>query len=497
MNRTRARSASTILTMLLALVMVGTLGGNAALAQTNVNKDIEMMIRASKARAAIVKRASPAVVHIRVEKTVHSGGQQGGEQELPDYFDDEFFRRFFRPRMPREFKQNGLGSGSIVDKRGFILTNNHVVGEADKITVKLPDGRQFKAKLVGTDPATDLAVIRIKGENLPVVKLGDSDNLEVGESVIAIGNPFGLEQTITAGIVSAKGRSSVGLTDYEDFIQTDASINPGNSGGPLLGLRGEVVGVNTAIFSRTGGNQGIGFAIPVNMARTIMTALIESGKVTRGFLGVVIQDVTEELADAVGVKAGSGVLISNVGEDTPAGKGGIRQGDVITTFNNKKVGSSNALRNAVAAVKPGTSVPVKLVRGGKPMDLTIKITEQPSDMRAAISGEDRPGRGEQESKSKEGAELELGLALRPLTRELAQQLGYEGLTGVVIAGVKPDSIAEQANFRPRALIREVDKKPVKNLRDFRKHYGAVKSGKHVLFLLQFERFTQYIAVKKP
>lgn len=477
----------------LAVALVLGLAAFAGSAQADVTDDIEAMVRASKARAAIVKRVSPAVVHIRVEKIVKSRGEQ---PETPDFFDDEFFRRFFQPRMPKEFRQRGLGSGFIVDKRGYILTNNHVVGDADKIKVKLPDGREFDAKLVGADPATDLAVIQIKGKDLPVAELGNSDELGVGESVIAIGNPFGLEQTVTAGIVSAKGRSSVGLTDYEDFIQTDASINPGNSGGPLLSLRGKVVGVNTAIFSRSGGNQGIGFTIPVNMARTIMTALIESGKVTRGFLGVVIQDVTQELADAIGVKAKSGVLISNVGDNTPAGRAGIKQGDVITTFNNRRVTTSSALRNAVAAVKPGTSVPVKLVRSGKRMQLKVKIIVQPKDMRAAISGQAQPGGGDK-GDSDEAPEAALGLVLRPLTRELAQQLGYEGLSGVLIASVKPGSVAEQANLRARALIREVDRKPVGDIEQFRKVYGALSSGKHVLFLLQMGQFTQYIAVQKP
>jgi serine protease Do len=476
---------------LLALTLA--VAGVAGQARADVNADIEALVRASKARAAIVKRVSPAVVHISVEKTVRG---QASPAPFPDMFDDEFFRRFFQPRMPREYKQRGLGSGSIVNKHGYILTNNHVVGEADKITVKLPDGREFEAKLVGADPATDLAVVKIEGKNLPFAKLGQSDDLQVGESVIAIGNPFGLEQTITAGIVSAKGRSSVGLTDYEDFIQTDASINPGNSGGPLVSLRGEVVGVNTAIFSRSGGNQGIGFAIPIKMAREIMTALIDTGKVTRGFLGVVIQDVTPDLAAAMGLPGNGGVLISNVGKGTPAGKGGIRQGDVITTFNERKVKTSNELRNAVAAVKPDTSVPVQLIRGGKPMKVMVKIEEQPEDMRAAISG--APGRGGGRGEERQAApEAALGLTLRPLTPEIAGQLGYQGLSGVVVIEVEPNSPAAEANLRPRALIREVNRKPVKDVREFRAAYNAVPSGKHLLLLAQLGDFTRYVALKKP
>ena len=461
----------------------------------DVNEDIAALNRASKARAAIVKRVSPAVVHISVEKTVNRNQRQ--PEKLPDFFDDEFFRRFFQPRMPREFKQRGLGSGSIVDKKGYILTNNHVVEGADRIIVKLPDGREFEAKLVGADPATDLAVVKIEGDDLPIATLGNSDQIEVAESVIAIGNPFGLEQTITAGIVSAKGRSALGVTDYEDFIQTDASINPGNSGGPLINLNGEVVGINTAIFSRSGGNQGIGFAIPINMARQVMESLIASGRVVRGFLGVVIQNVTDELAAAMGLQSKDGVLISHVGPETPAGRAGIRQGDVITLFNRRSVKTSNELRNAVAAIKPGTAVPVKLVRNGKPISLKVKIGKQPSDMGAAIG---RPGEGEGQQNGGSGgftAERELGVVVRDLTPELAREFGYEGLNGVFIQQVEPNSPAAEAGIRQGALIVQMDRKPVNNVREFRRIYAQVPSGKHLLLLVRRGQFTQFRAIKKP
>ncbi len=476
-----------------ALGLIVALAAPAGKAVADLNEDIEALQRASKARAAIVRRISPAVVHISVEKTVKS---EAGRPRLPDMFDDEFFRRFFQPRLPREYKQRGLGSGSIVDPRGYVLTNNHVVGDADKITVKLPDGREFQATITGTDPATDLAVIKIEGKNLPFAKLGNSETLEVGESVIAVGNPFGLEQTITAGIVSAKGRSSVGLTNYEDFIQTDAAINPGNSGGPLVNLKGEMVGINTAIFSRSGGNQGIGFAIPISMAREIMISLIETGKVTRGFLGVVIQNVTADLASAMGLKAKGGVLISNVGKNTPAGKGGIKQGDVITRFNKKPVTNSNELRNAVAAIRPGTDVPVELIREGESKQVTVRIEEQPEDMRAAIGGMPGPGGGGR-GHGGDAPEKALGVTLRPLTSELAAQLGYQGLSGVVVMEVKPNSPAEEAELRPRSLIREVNQKPIHDVREFRRAYSAVPSGKHVLLLVQLGEFTRFVALKKP
>jgi len=331
----------------------------------------------------------------------------------------------------------------------------------------------------------------------PRATLGNSDQIEVGESVIAIGNPFGLEQTITAGIVSAKGRSALGVTAYEDFIQTDASINPGNSGGPLINLKGEVVGVNTAIFSRSGGNQGIGFAIPINMARDVMESLIASGRVVRGFLGVVIQNVTDELAAAMGLKSKDGVLISHVGPETPAGRAGIRQGDVITLFNRRSVKTSNELRNAVAAIKPGTAVPVNLVRNGKTISLKVKIEKQPSDMGAAIG---RPGEGEGKRNGGSGgftAERELGVVVRDLTPELAREFGYEGLSGVFIQQVEPDSPAAEAGIRQGALIVQMDRKPVNNVREFRRIYAQVPSGKHLLLLVRLGKFTQFRAIKKP
>jgi serine protease Do len=454
-------------------------------------KEMETLYRESKIRAAIVKKMSPAVVHISVEKTVKGGGTPDGP---PEMFDDEFFRRFFQPRLPpnRDFRQRGLGSGTIVDKKGFVLTNNHVVAEADKIQVKLPDGRTFDAKVVGTDPATDLAVVRIDGKDLPVARLGNSDELEVGESVVAIGNPFGLEQTITMGIVSAKGRSSVGLTDYEDFIQTDASINPGNSGGPLMNLRGELVGVNTAIFSRSGGNMGIGFSIPVNQAREIMGSLIQSGKVTRGFLGVVIQDITQDIAGALGVTAGEGVLVANVGANTPAGRSGIKQGDIIVTFNGRAVKTVAGLRSAVASVKPGTSIPAEVLRDGKRTKLNVKIEAQPSDMRSAI-GE---GGGQAPPSAAPGSVV-LGMTLQDLTADLADRLGYSGQTGVAIVEVEPNGAAAGAGVQQGALILSVNRRPVKTAAEVREAVNKAPSGQSVLLLIRMAQVDRFVAVKKP
>jgi len=298
--------------------------------------DLEQMIRASKTRAILVQNVRKAVVHIKVEKIVRNPDGKMLNNPM-DLYNDEFFRRFFpelrppknqQPKKPqnpnREFRQQGMGSGSIIDSKGYILTNHHVVGEADRILVILYDGTEKEAKLVGTDPETDIAVIKIEGNGLPVLPMGNSDEILVGEDVIAVGNPFGLIQTVTYGIVSAKGRSNVGINEYENFIQTDAAINPGNSGGPLVSLRGEIIGVNSAIYTRSGGYQGIGFAVPINMARKIMRDLINTGSVSRGWLGVGIQDVSHDLMQAFKLENTKGSLITGVMQDTPAQKAGMR-----------------------------------------------------------------------------------------------------------------------------------------------------------------------------
>ena len=458
---------------------------------------IQILINASKARAAIIKGVAPAVVHISVEKLVESNGQK--DQPVPDFFKDEFFRRFFGPRMPnpREFRQRGLGSGSIVDKRGYILTNNHVIAGADRIVVKIQDGQEYEAKLIGADPKTDLAVLKIEAKNLAVVRLGNSDKLDVGETVIAIGNPFGLEQTVTQGIVSAKKRSSVGLTDYEDFIQTDASINPGNSGGPLINLSGEVIGVNTAIFSRSGGSMGIGFSIPINMARQVMDALIKHGKVVRGYLGVVIQDIDKELAEALGVRPREGVLIANVGPESPADKAGIKQQDIVTHFNGRAVKTSNELRNAVAGIQPGNKVPVKLLRNGKSMVVRVTIGEQPENMRAAIEGQGSPPSLDSPGGGGGRPETSLGMTLENLTPALARRLGYRNRGGVIISQVAPNGPAADKGLRRGSLIERVNSKKIRNVQNFRTQVNKVKKGESILMLVRFRQTTRFVVLKKP
>ena len=449
----------------------------------------EVLRQASKALAAVIREVVPAVVHVKVVKTVEA------QQELPDVFQDPFFRRFFGPQgpqqQPREFQQRGTGSGFIVSRDGYILTNNHVAGGADEISVKLRDGRELKARLVGTDPATDLAVIKVDAKALPVVQFGDARALEVGETVIAIGNPFGLEQTVTQGIVSAKGRSQLGLSEYEDFIQTDASINPGNSGGPLIDVTGKVVGVNTAIFSRSGGNMGIGFAIPIDLARHIMTALIDEGVVHRGFLGVSIQDVTAELAQALGIEAGAGVLVSDVQADSPAAQAGIRSGDLIVAFDGQPVRSVNELRVRVADVKPGSQTPVTVLRDGQQVATRVTLAERP---RAAAAATEE-GSGKQ---APAGApEAAVGLALQELTPQIAAQLGYQGQQGVLVGAVRSGSAAEEAGLQRGALIQQVNRRPVSSVAAFRQALAQVQPGQSLLLLVRQGPNVRYLALPVP
>ncbi|HDP24095.1 MAG TPA: DegQ family serine endoprotease [Deltaproteobacteria bacterium] len=444
---------------------------------------LENLKQTGKAFATIAREASPAVVFIKVEKTVQSGPAIG-----PSPFSDEFFRRFFGEPFPnrpmpsprqRERQVRGQGSGFIISPDGYILTNNHVVGEADRIQVKLLDGREFTAKVIGTDPPTDVAVIKIDAANLPVLAIGDSDTLEVGEWVLALGNPFGLSHTLTAGIVSALGRTSVGITDYEDFIQTDAAINPGNSGGPLINLEGKAIGINTAIYSGSGGYMGIGFAIPVNMAKNIYAQLVEHGEVTRGYLGVTIQDLTTELAKSFGLNDTNGVLISQVMPDTPAEKAGLKQGDIVVKFNGEPVESVAPFRNRVALVGPGTRVNITVLRDGKQKTFTVTIE------RLASAQQAEPARPESLEK--------LGLTVTNLTNELAERFGYQDESGVLVTEVQQGSAAAAAGIRPGVLIQEVNRKQIKDVKEFEQ---AIEKGgdKPILLLVKDERGSRYIAL---
>lgn len=434
-----------------------------------------------KAFAEVAKGASPAVVYIQVEKTVTSSPEWGA----PFPFGDDFLRRFFGVppgyQIPQQKRRVvGQGSGFIVSSDGYILTNNHVVGDADRVVVKLLDGREFKAKTIGTDPHTDIAVIKIDATDLPVLPLGDSDKLEVGEWVLAIGNPFGLSHTLTAGIVSAKGRTSLGITDFEDFIQTDAAINPGNSGGPLINLAGQAIGINTAIFSQSGGYMGIGFAIPINLAKNIRDQLIAHGTVTRGYLGIVIQDLTPELAKTFGLKEAKGVLIAEVANGSPAEQAGLKQGDVIVELNGKPVESVGPFRNQVALIPPGTLVNLTLMRNGEHISVSVKIGKSPHKGRVAMSSSD--------------ILQKLGFTVEDLTKDLAEQFGYQGETGVIVTQVLPGSVAQAAGIRPGTLIKEVNRRRVHNVQEFNKALALAAEKETVLMLIKNGQGSRYVAL---
>jgi len=443
--------------------------------------------------ASVAKAAGPAVVHIRVEKAVKGVDMMQGFDEM---FNNPFFERFFGPQLrpdrqqkrQKKFTQRGQGSGFIMDKNGHILTNYHVVENADSITVILADKREFKAKTVGSDPQTDVALIKIDGAgDLPVLPLGDSDKLEVGEWAIAIGNPFGLEQTVTVGVISAKGRNQVGINDYESFIQTDAAINPGNSGGPLLNIRGEAIGINSAIFSRSGGYMGIGFSIPINMVKEIETQLLKTGKVTRGWLGVSIQNVDEKLAQSFGLAKAGGVLISDVQAGTPAAKAGLRQGDVIIKLNDAELANVGDLRNRVAMLEPGSKAALTLIRDGKEQRLDVLIGKQPENFGQKdenASGNETPG----------DVSGQYGLQLQELTPELAERLGYQPGQGVLIGGVEDGSAAEQAGLKPGQLIEEINRKTVKNVDEAMAALKKTDTQKRVLLKVRIGRGSQYVVL---
>jgi serine protease Do len=466
---------------LVASIGVGSLLPEAANAQ---EQGLESLRQTGQAFRSVAKKVSPAVVFIQVEKEVVG---QGRAEMFP--FDDEFFRRFFGEtpnfrtpnNRPRKRREVGQGSGFLISADGYILTNNHVVGEADKVKVKLQNGRDYEAKIIGSDPPTDLAVIKIEEKGLPFLQLGDSSLLEVGDWVLAVGNPFGLSHTLTAGIVSAKGRSGMGINDYEDFIQTDAAINPGNSGGPLVNLDGEVVGINTAIFSRSGGYMGIGFAIPINMAKRIRGQLVEHGQVTRGQIGAYIQDLTPELAASFGLEnAAEGIVITQVIEDSPAKKAGLRQGDVIFKIDGNKVDKVTTFRNRIALTPPGTKVELTLLRDGKRKEVAVTV--------GRLEGEVR------EPQTETGKLEKLGLSLQQLTPELAERLGYQGETGVLVAAVEPGSLAQRAGIERGDLLREIDRKTVSTPSEVRQRL-AIKDGKSHLLLIRRGQGSLFLALK--
>jgi serine protease Do len=446
----------------------------------------------SKAFSSAAKAAMPAVVSIKVEKTITGpvmgfGGPDGFNDPF-DQFPDDLRQRFFgrrapQERSPRKYHQEGQGSGFIISEDGYILTNNHVVGAVDKITVELKDGRTFdNAKLIGTDPDSEVALIKIEGSNFPVLPMGDSGKIEIGDWVIAIGNPFGLSETVTVGVISAVGRSNMHIAAYEDFIQTDAAINPGNSGGPLIDLDGKVIGINTAIVSESGGYMGIGFAIPINMARTIGEQLKKSGKVSRGYLGLAAEDVDADKAELLGLKDATGVVVATVLSGSPAEKADVKVNDVILALNGKKVQTYDAFRNEVAMLSPGSKVRLDVVRGGKTLELTATLGERPN----------AAAKQEQASPAPQQA---LGLEVQDLTKELADQLGYKAGEGVIVTAVAPDSPAAEKGIKPKDVIVSVNGRNVSSVKAFVTAVRrSAKSGK-VLLLVKRGDVSQFVTVR--
>ena len=425
------------------------------------------------------KKLTPAVVNISTTKTVKP--QQFNQPHANPFGSDpfgDFFGRYFQGLPQRPQKQRGQGSGFVISNEGYILTNNHVVAGADEIKVKLSDGREFRGELKGSDEKLDLALIKVTSKNhLPLAILGDSDAIEVGEWVLAIGNPFGLSQTVTAGIVSAKGRV-IGSGPYDDFIQTDASINPGNSGGPLFNAKGEVIGINTAIVA---GGQGIGFAIPINMAKTVITQLRDTGKVMRGWLGVAVQPVTPDLASSFGMKNEQGALVSEVMKDSPAEKAGFQAGDIILEFDGKIITDMHELPRLAAVTPVGKKAVVKLFRNGKILEKTVTIEKMV----------DSGVTGQQAAQTQEN----LGLVVTDLTKELAAQLRTSETRGVVVREVKSGSLAEDAGILRGDIIKQINNSAIKNSSEYAKVVATLKKGDLVRFLLQRGESALFVVMK--
>ncbi len=433
----------------------------------------------SRAFSEIVKAVSPSVVNISSIKVL---------RRQPTPF-DEFFDLLqpFPDRRRERWRDQSLGSGVIVSSDGYIITNNHVVEQSDEIRVRLLDKRSFKAKIVGADPKSDIAIIKIDAKELPIIPWGDSDRLEVGEFVLAIGNPFGLSHTVTMGIVSAVGRADVGIADYEDFIQTDAAINPGNSGGPLVNINGELIGINTAIFSKTGGYQGIGFSVPSNMVRLVMDQLLKEGKVTRGWLGVTIQDITPEIAQKFGIKISEGVLVSDIAKGSPAHKAGMMRGDIILEFDGKKVRDVATLRNMVAQSKIGTQIEIKIFRQDKEITIKTTIMELPAEITKAVPSS---------TQNMESENALSGITVMDINAAVAKQLGIDAdEKGVVIVAIDQDSPAEIAGIRKGDVIQEIDRQKINNINDFNAVTSKIRTNDAVLLFANRSGRKFYVALQ--
>jgi serine protease Do len=438
-------------------------------------------VRAPASFADLTDKVKPAVVNISTTKLIRPGRGmlRAPFGEDAPFGGDEFFNRFFGRTPSREFKQKSLGSGFIISHDGYIFTNNHVVEQAEKIIVRISDGREYEAKVIGKDAKTDLALIKIKPtESLPVVEIGDSEKLRVGDWVIAIGNPFGLEQTVTAGIVSAKGRV-IGAGPYDNFIQTDASINPGNSGGPLFNMEGKVVGINTAIVAQ---GQGIGFAIPIDMAKAVLADLKSKGKVTRGWLGISVQDVSEDMVKTMKLKNRNGAVISDVFKGDPADKAGIRAGDVVVEVNGQAIKDTHELLLKIAALRVGEKIAVKAIRDGAEKTFEITVAERTEQAEMAAE------------KRSDGAD-DLGMVLQDITPDVAKYLGLQKRGGVIVVDVKDGGIADDVGIQPKDIILEVNKVKISSMKEYVREMSKRKPKDSILFLVKRGRTTFYVAIR--
>jgi serine protease Do len=432
--------------------------------------------------APIVKSVLPDVVNISTSKVVRAQAQLPEDMPM-----DPFFRQFFGPGFdnrspnPRAQREESLGSGVIVSPEGYILTNNHVIEGATDVRITFSNKRQLQAKVVGADPKTDIAVLKVEGTGYPAITIGDSSKVQVGDYALAVGDPFGVGQTVTMGIVSAMNRGNLGIEDYEDFIQTDAPINPGNSGGALINDRGELIGINTAIISHgSGGNQGIGFAVPVNLARQVMDQILDHGKVTRAYLGIVVQDVTPAIAKAMGQSELRGALVGDVKSSSPAGRGGLQRGDIILEVNGKPIADSNDLRMNISMMKPDTDVKLRILRDDKQSDMTVKLGELPNPQEQAKAEERTSGDALQ------------GVTLENLDSQSASQLGLPPATkGVVVTDISPSSPEADSGLRPGDVIQEVNHQPVKNVSELNE--ALHKAGRNPLLLVNRKGSTLFIA----
>jgi serine protease Do len=433
----------------------------------------------SQAFEKVAEEITPSVVTISTETKAKKSAKPNKNDPLRDFFGDDFFDKL------APVPQRGLGTGVIVDAQGHILTNNHVIGDADEVNVRLSNEKTVRAKVVGSDPRTDLAVIKIKvKEQLPTAaRLGDSDKLKIGEWVVAAGASFGLDNTITAGIVSAKGRAISGGLQYEDFIQTDAAINPGNSGGPLVNLKGEVVGINTAIVSKSGGYMGIGFAIPVNMAKQVMDSLISKGKVTRGWLGVGIQNLSEDLARSFDYPSTEGALVGQVDPDGPSKKAGLQQGDIITHLGKEKIKNVNQLRNYVATLKPGTAVEVQFLRNGKKDLRTVTIGElsnQPAEQPAEQAGADE----------------EIGITVDEFDESTQRKPRTTRSRGVVITEIDPQGLAARADLQPGDIIVSINGEEIRTVADFKAAMKSSSLSKGIRMVIESQGMQRFALIKE-